>query len=67
MEPARHTVAASTAIDRIVLVIAKLLQKSIMARSLGATPIHSLEPYLLKHRLQQEVALPGDAHQEPFN
>jgi hypothetical protein len=39
MEPARHTVAASTAIDRIVFVIARLLQ-TFMARSLGATPIH---------------------------
>jgi hypothetical protein len=38
MEPARHTVAASTAIDRIALVIRRLLQNALWPDRPGATP-----------------------------
>jgi hypothetical protein len=56
MEPAKHIAAASTAIDRIVFVIAKLLQNALWPnRHLNHQDIH-----LFQHRLRPKVARPCD-------
>src|ERR1700727_1405246 len=66
MEPARHTAAASTPIDRIVFVIARLLHVALWPDRWGPHPF-PMESHLLKHRRKQDVASPRDVHQEPVN